>query len=163
MKQLTFLSLALLLAACGNHETPAEESTTPPHNEGLGVAITVFAQWQRGIQGNVDGEYDSQEGMFIPCGSNQGMAIKPGDVRIISGGSCGSGITGKMEPEMRIIKRTGTTFTVVSRDVALKEVTNEKGKVQYQTNAGAKQIVVDPETMNRLRAEKTIMQRVPRN
>ena len=88
MKQLTFFSFALLLAACGNHATPpTTESTTPAGQEGLGVAITVFAQWTHGTQGNVDGEYDSKEAMFIPCGSNQGMAINPADVRIISGGS----------------------------------------------------------------------------
>ena len=159
MKQLTFLSLVLMLAACGGSDaTVATDTTTPAGNDGLGVAITVFAQWQRGSQGNVDGEYDSKEGVFIPCGSDTGVPLKPGDVKIISGGSCdGSG--GKMEPSMLVLKRSGSAINVVSRSVTLQEVTGEKGKVQYQTSSGPKQVVVDPVTMNRIRGEKTIMQK----
>lgn len=162
MKQLTFLFFALLLAACGGSDaTVATDTTTPAGNDGLGVAITVFAQWQRGSQGNVDGEYDSKEGVFIPCGSDTGVPIKPGDVKIISGGSCdGSG--GKMEPSMLVVKRTGSGINVVSRNVTLQEVSGEKGKVQYQTGSGPKQIIVDPATMNRIRGEKTIMEKAKR-
>jgi len=162
MKQLTFLSLALLFAACGGSDaTVATDTTTPAGNDGLGVAITVFAQWQRGSQGNVDGEYDSKEGLFVPCGSDTGVPIKQGDVKIIPGGSCdGSG--GKMEPSMLIVKRTGSAINVVSRNVTLQEVTSEKGKVQYQTNSGSKQVVVDPVTMNRIKGEKAIMEKVQR-
>ena len=164
MKQITLFSFALFIAACGNHEasSDASDSTTPPGKEGVGVAITVFAQWQRPSQGNVDGEYDAKEGMFIPCGSDQGVSIQQGDVKIISGGSCDGGGSEKMEPMIRIIKRTRTSFNVVSRNVSLQDVAKERAKVQYQTNEGAKQIVVDPETMNRLRAEKTIMQKAQR-
>jgi hypothetical protein len=160
MKQLTFFSLALLLAACGHQEAPVE-TTTPPGNDGLGVAITVFAQWQRGSQGTLDGEYDSREGMFVPCGSTQGMPIKPDEVKVISGGSC-DGLPKKLEPDVLIVRRSGKTFNVVSRNVTLQEVTSEKGRGEYQTSAGTKQIEVDRETLNRIKAEPKLLEKVQR-
>jgi len=160
MKQLTFFSIALLLAACGNQDSSVE-TTTPAGNEGLGLAITVFAQWQRGSLGNLDGEYDSREGLFGPCGATQGVPITPGEVKIISGGSC-DGLPEKLEPDMMVVRRSGKTFNVVSRNVTLQQVTSEKGRGQYQTSAGTKQIEVDPETMNRIKAEPKLWQKVQR-
>jgi hypothetical protein len=179
MKHLPFFAL-LLLAACGNHNSPARPTdtttttvattptasvatTTPAgQNNSVGVAITEFAEWQRGAQGNVDGEYDSQEGMFIPCGSDQGVAVQAAEVKPMSGGSC-DGQGSKMEPErMVVIQRSGPTFHVISRDVTLQEVTKEKGAGEYKTAAGTQKIVIDPSTMNRIKARTTLMQHVIR-
>ena len=165
MKKLAFFSLVLLLAACGNQPAAVEATTpttTPSGNDGLGVAITVFAQLQRGSAGNLDGEYDAKEEMFIPCGSTQGMAIKPEEVKIISGGSC-DGLAEKMEPErLIVVNRSGGSFKVVSRSITLQDVTSEKGKGQYETKEGTRPLVLDAETMNRIKASRTLMEKVRR-
>jgi hypothetical protein len=161
MKRLTIFSIVLFLAACNNPDT-STETTTPAGQDGLGVAITVFAEWQRGgTAGNIDGEYDSREGMFVPCGATQGVSVQPGEVKALSGGSCGD-LAGKLEPDVLVVRRSGKTFNVISRGVTLQDVTSEKGKGQYQTDAGAKQIVVDAETMKRIKAAPKVLQKVQR-
>jgi hypothetical protein len=172
MKQLTLFSIALLLAACNNQtdksasgvtQSPTEgvaETTTPLNNNGIGVAITVFAELQRG-QGTMQGEYDSQGGMFVPCGATQGMPVQPGEVRKIAG-AC-NGMPNKMEPDLMVVRRSGSQFNVVSRNVTLQDIESEKGKGEYQTTEGTtKQIILDPETTRRLKAEPKIQYKVQR-
>src|SRR5580704_11871369 len=124
MKQLTLFSIVFLFAACNNRDGASgtgaggagAETTTPAHSDGLGVAITEFAELQQAGLGTQDGEYDSQEGMFVPCGASQGKPVQPNQVRIIAGGSC-DGMADKLEPRnLMVVRRSGGSFNVVSRN-----------------------------------------------
>lgn len=153
MKKLIVLCF-VLIAACKSHD--ASPGTTVPAGSGAGVkiAVTEFALW-RGPNGDLNGKYDAQEGMFIPCGSDHGQAVDKRQITALSG-DC-NGRPGKPEPEIHLVERNGDNFTVISHNVTLQDM--NKGTATYQTPTGSKQLILDESTTRRLRANPVLLQK----
>ncbi len=149
MKKLPVV-LFVLIAACHN-----TKSTTPNGNgDGVKIVITEYAEWRR-PNGDLNGKYDTEEGMFIPCGSDQGQAVDKSQIMALSG-DC-DGRPGKPEPEMHLVRRTGNNFTVISHNLTLQDM--NKGTAKYQTPTGAKQLIIDEETARRIKANPALLRK----
>jgi hypothetical protein len=149
MKKLSVV-LFVFIAACNNAET-----TTPSGSSGgVKIAITEYAEWRR-PNGDLNGKYDVEEDMFIPCGSESGQTVDKSQIVPLSG-DC-DGRPGKPEPEMHLVRRTGNNFAVISDNLTLQDM--EKGTAQYQTPTGTKQLIIDEETTKRIKANPALLRR----